>query len=372
MRVLYFSRAYSPHDFRFLDALADTEHEMYYLRLEGNQQIGEKRPLPNGTHLVMWEGGETPDQNADLPRLMGQLEGILQEIKPDLVHAGPIQRVAYLIALTGYRPLLSMSWGYDLLVKAKKDFLWEWVTRFTLSKSDAFVGDCQAVQKAAVKYGMDAEKVMVFPWGVDLHHFSPQSGKTGAHLREELGWENEFIILHTRAWAPLYGSGEFLLGFARAAQKNSELRLIMAGDGPQATQIHQMIEQFHLEDRVALPGVISREKLPAYYRAADLYVSASHSDGTSISLLEAMACGTPALVSDIPGNKEWIEEERQGWLFPVGNTEEITEALLKIAGKEEHLSDMGKEARKLIMERGDWEKNFPKLLKAYSMAVQHA
>ena len=55
------------------------------------------------------------------------------------------------------------------------------------------------------------------------------------------------------------------------------------------------------------------------YRAADLYLSASHSDGSSVSLMEALGCGLPVLVSDIPGNREWVTDGEQGWLFPDGD-----------------------------------------------------
>ena len=68
---------------------------------------------------------------------------------------------------------------------------------------------------------------------------------------------------------------------------------------------------------------------PGFYRSADLYLSASHSDGSSVSLMEALACGRPVLVSDIPGNREWIENSPAGWLFPDGDDAALAEGILK-------------------------------------------
>jgi glycosyltransferase involved in cell wall biosynthesis len=118
-------------------------------------------------------------------------------------------------------------------------------------------------------------------------------------------------------------------------------------------------------------------KLPRYYQMADLYVSASHSDGSSISLLEAMACGSPVLVSDIPGNREWvpplppggIEGGQVGWLFPDGDADALAQAILHAVEQRHHLPEMGRRARALAEQRADWKQNFPRLFKAYELAL---
>ncbi len=58
MRVLYFSKDYSPHDHRFLSALAETEHEVFYLKLEQNLRQIEDRPVPSQIQQVLWKGGQ--------------------------------------------------------------------------------------------------------------------------------------------------------------------------------------------------------------------------------------------------------------------------------------------------------------------------
>ena len=61
---------------------------------------------------------------------------------------------------------------------------------------------------------------------------------------------------------------------------------------------------------------------------ADLYISPSHVDGSSVSLMEALACGLPCLVSDIPANQEWVREGENGWLFPDGDDERLAGKIL--------------------------------------------
>jgi L-malate glycosyltransferase len=77
-------------------------------------------------------------------------------------------------------------------------------------------------------------------------------------------------------------------------------------------------------------GQVGQRDLPRWYHMADIYISPSHVDGSSVSLLEALACGLPCLVSDIPGNKEWVEEGVNGWLFRDGDVDDLAEKILNL------------------------------------------
>ena len=66
-----------------------------------------------------------------------------------------------------------MSWGYDLLQDAERNAAWSWATRYTLKHSAAMVGDCNTIRQLAVSYGMPDERIVTFPWGIDLEHFTP-------------------------------------------------------------------------------------------------------------------------------------------------------------------------------------------------------
>lgn len=371
-RILYFSRDYSTHDHRFLSALGKTGHQVYYLHLETRGHSLEDRPVPAVVEHVLWAGGDRPARLQDGLRLMMDLKRVLRKIKPDLVHAGPIQTAAFLVALTGYKPLVSMSWGYDLLVDAQKSKSWAWATRYALQHSAAMVGDCQTVRQMAVSYGMPSERIVTFPWGVDLSHFSPGLEarlELPPGMRSRLGWGEEvFVLLSTRSWEPIYGVDVLAEAFVLAARQHPELRLMMLGNGSLAARLRQIFMQGQVIDQVVFPGQVKQGDLPKYYRAADLYVSASHSDGTSISMLEALACGCPVLLSDIPGNLEWITPGQQGWFFRDGNVQSLAEAMLNAVENRSGLPEMRRLARFLAEQRADWEKNFPELLKAYRLA----
>jgi glycosyltransferase involved in cell wall biosynthesis len=361
-RVIYFSRDYTNHDLRFLSALAGTEYEVYYLRLERRREQLEDRPLPVEIHQVNWVGGTRTISILDGPNLLFDLRRVIKRIKPNLIQAGPIQRSAFLVALLGFKPLVSVSWGYDLLHDAYRNRFWRFATKFTLQRSAILIGDCDTVRKQAVELGMPDDKIVTFPWGIDLKSFTP--GKIPSKGR------NQFTLLSTRNWEPIYGVEILARAFVKAAHQFEGLKLILLGNGSQASYLRQIFTRGGVLDRVIFPGHVTHTDLPNFYKMSDLYVSASRTDGSSISLLEALASGRPVIVSDIPGNREWVEPGIHGWWFKDGDEEDLARIILEAVDQPQQLSEMSRAARQLAEKRADWDKNFPNLLYAYEAALK--
>ena len=375
MRILYFSRGYTPHDYRFLTSLAGAGYEVLFLRLEQHGRQVEDRSLPPTVEQLSWRGGKGPFRWRDVPGLIGSLRDVLRRVKPDILHAGPIQTGAFLGALSGFQPLVSMSWGSDLLQDAGRNPWYHWITSYTLRHSTLLVGDNPSVRAKAVALGFPNERIYTFPWGIDLNQFSPSKGSVDPvepDLRARLGWQQNFVVLSLRSWEPVYGVDVMLRGFALAAQQAPELRLLMLGGGSQAGLVHRLIQEKGLQDIVHLGGQVKQADLPGFYRAADLYASAAHSDGSSVSLMEALGTGLPVLVTDIPSNHEWVDEGEQGWLFPDGDEYTLAECFLSALRSPERLAEMRRNARARAEERADWQKNFQVLASAYTAAVDIA
>jgi L-malate glycosyltransferase len=372
LKILYFSRDYTTHDRRFLSALACSGNRIYYLRLENRGKALEDRSIPSGVEQVAWNGGKRPVSWWNGPSLLKNLNKVIRQLKPDLVHAGPIQGPAFLAALIGVRSLVSMSWGYDLLMDAERNSLLRLITRYTLSKSAVLVGDCEAVRRKAVEFGMPEQQMVIFPWGVDLEHFSPADSVL-TELEESK--TNVFTLLSTRSWEPIYGVDMIARAFIKAArslenQGKTDLKLLMLGSGSLSPELRKIFLQSGLHDKVHFAGQISATHLPKYYRAASLYLSASHVDGSSVSLLEAMASGCPVLVSDIPGNQEWVKPGLNGWMFKDGDVDGLCQGILTAVENRSRLAEMGKAGRRIVEERADWKQGVSKLMSAYKLAME--
>lgn len=365
MKILYLSRGFSPHDHRFLSAIAGAAERTYFGRLQ-SELVYENRSLPSGVEELDWT--RSFSQPASHAEAVQALSGLIEHVQPDLVHAGPIPSVAYAAAETGFSPLVSMSWGSDILVDAQSDPARS-AARFTLDHSALAFADCRTVEDELAALGMPIENIVVFPWGVDLEHFSLQPTSP---VRAGLNWESMRVVLSTRSLESHYGADVVVDGFIQAAEHDPLLRLIQLGQGSLYEQLEGKLTEAGLTERVHFAGQIGFERLPEYYGAADLYVTASKADGSSISLLEAMASGLPALVSDIPGNREWVKEDETGWFYPVGNRDALAEALRQAFLMEDRFESMGNSARRVVEQRADWNHGVETMLAAYQRVLQEA
>jgi glycosyltransferase involved in cell wall biosynthesis len=369
VRILYFSDNCSDHNRRFLDKLSFSGHEVWFLDAT-NDSVPEGW-LPQGVHWVSHRGvvrrGSDPSM---YETLLPEIQSLLAELRPDLVHAGPIQGCAYLAALSGFHPLLVTSWGSDLLLDTGRNPEWKRATAIALCGADGFMCDCDTVRKAAQGFApIPDSRIAQFPWGIRRGTFSPMGP-----IPVSVSFASEpevFRLICTRSWEPLYDVDVLLEAFRRAHSQNGLLRLMLPGDGSMAGAVHDFIARHGLQKLVLTPGRISAAELPGWFRAANAYVSCARSDGTSLSLLEAMATGLPVLVADIPSNREWVSAGENGWLASSGSAEDFASKLLQMASlKPSERAAIGERNPRIVAERADWDRNFPLLLNLYECLVK--
>ena len=358
MKILYFSLGYSTHDYRFLKAISDGGHDVHFVQLEGNRRQVESRSVPENVNQVIWKGGREPFTWSKLPALVLDFKRLVRDLKPDLVHAGPIQTCAFIAVLAGASPLLTMSWGFDLMDDVHKGWMWEFATKYTLKRSTFFTSDANVTKDKAVAYGMNPEKTIVFPWGVDLDHFRMRNAE-GRMAKEG------FVLFCNRSWETRYGVDMLARAFVKVANQREDNRLLLLGGGSQGSYLRKIFQSGGVDEHVTYGGQISQTDLPRWYHMADLYISPSHVDGSSVSLMEALACGLPCLVSDIPANKEWVFENQNGWLFRDGDVDHLAEKILAAMNQREKLPEIGRASRSEAEKRADWKKNAAALMEVY-------
>lgn len=355
MRVLYASRGLGVHDERFLKALAGSNHEIFFLPM--TPLITPGLSLPDGVRQI-----NQPTEKKITPYSIGSL---LERWKIDLVHAGPVHDVAREIALSGFRPLISMSWGFDLLWDAERDLLLWMAIKETLEHSCVFFCDAHTVEtKALDDYGLDPQRIVVFPWGVDHNIFFP----TGA--RADRSNNHPLRIFSNRSWEDQYGVDVLVDGLILAGKSGLQFEAVLAGEGSLKTGLQEKIKKSGVSAQVRFVGRVRQDELPDFYNDADIYLSASHVDGSSLSLMEAMACGAVPLVSNIASNCEWVLENETGFLFDDGDSTNLAARMVQIDKDRSQLPEIGRRAQKMAEERADWQKNIQIMLGGYDLAMK--
>jgi len=144
--------------------------------------------------------------------------------------------------------------------------------------------------------------------------------------------------------------------------------LILAA-GSMENELRRFISRSSLGDKIKLVGRVPNNKLPVFLNASDVYISTSNSDGTSLALLEAMACGLGLIISDVPAIKEWVSAEN-GLVVPRKNSREVYLALEKYYRDKGLRENHGANNIRIASERADWNKNYSLLKFIYNELVK--
>lgn len=156
----------------------------------------------------------------------------------------------------------------------------------------------EAMRRSMIALGMDGEKIRVHYTGVDLESFAPQERR---EAKEYFGISGP-MVLSVGALIPRKGQ-ELLI---RALPSLPDVTLVLAGYGPERAHYERLATDLGVEQRVGFLGAVPHYQLPVLYNAADVMALPSESEGLANAWIEALACGTPILISDVGGARELL------------------------------------------------------------------
>lgn len=279
----------------------------------------------------------------------------------DTILAGPLHITKALVETRA--PLFGLSWGFDLIQAHNRNERLDWLTELS-----GLIVDSKNTRQIALNAGLKPDRTYTIPWGVDLEAFTPEGPRTDL---AEFGIPNgNRIILSLRALEPLYRIEDIIRAFAQITNRTPDTHLIIGNDGSLSAQLKSLVTSLHLDDRISFIGLLSEASLPRLLRAADVYVTASEIDGSSVSLLQAMACGTPVVASNTLGNSEWVTRGATGLLFQVTNSADLATSLDNILNdsRPDSINQLVSGARAMVEQCADWAQNtkqLPQILSAH-------
>jgi len=159
-------------------------------------------------------------------------------------------------------------------------------------------------------------------------------------LQEELGISNSTLCLGTIARLDPIKNHELMLrSFRQVLDSGIDAKLLIVGDGEMREHIEAVINELQIQRQVILTGYITNPQ--NYLAVMDIYLLSSLSEGTSMTLLEAMSLGKPCVVTNAGGNSEIIEHSDNGLVSENGNAEAFATSILKLAQNPKMIRDMG-------------------------------
>ena len=347
--MVYASHGYTTHDRRFMASAAEAGWRVHHARFDAGTRTLCNQLLPPAVEPCRWIGDRVGLSADNLDEFIQSFRELVVATAADLVHAGPIPTVANVAVSASPVPVIAMSWASDLLIEAPADERCAALTRSTLKGASGVITDSRHIADIAASYGADPAHIVTVPWGVDLDStpYLPPEDITGA-LR----------LLSLRSFEPIYDLPTLLRAVALLqGQGTDQVELALAGGGPLEPDLRQLAIRLGVDSTITWIGRVGEAHVSELLERCDVHVSTALSDGTSISLLQAMATGRPSIVTDLPSNREWVEPGVNGWVFRPGDAESLAAAIREADDHRSRYRDMAAVGRGIAERRANWDLN---------------
>ena len=370
MRICYIADGISIHTQRWVNYFAGRGHEVHLISSR----------FPSG-----YEGYDKKIKMHPLVRLFpriwkvsGYFSGILwliqvrelvKKIQPDIVDAHFITINGYLGAISGFHPLILTAWGSDILLALKRNFAHRLLTKQALKRADCVVCWSSVLKEEALRLGAIPDRIEVAFIGVDTEKFSSKQGDSDFRRKIDISTFNSPIVISTRNLNPVYDVETLIRAIPLVLEEVPEARFVITGEGKQKNYLENLVQNLGIKDNTKFIGWISHDELPQYLASSDVYVSTSLSDGTSQSLLEAMACGLAPVVTDIVANQPWVRDGENGFLFPMKDYKILATKITCLLTNKEKRAAFGQASRKIVIERANLEREMARVEQIYETVL---
>jgi D-inositol-3-phosphate glycosyltransferase len=234
-----------------------------------------------------------------------------------------------------------------------------------IEEADGIIAECPQDKTDLLSlYDADARKICIIPCGFDAAEFWPIARR---FARRTLGLPPEHrVLLCLGRTVPRKGIDNVILGLARL-KRFSRVRptlMVVGGNSdlpdpaltPEIGRLREIAEREGVADRVVFTGRRSRELLKLYYSAADVFVTTPWYEPFGITPLEAMACGTPVIGSDVGGIKHSVLHGMTGYLVPPNDPDALAERVAELYASPERLKEFSRSAIRRVNTSFTWER----------------
>jgi glycosyltransferase involved in cell wall biosynthesis len=291
---------------------------------------------------VKWSYGSTLVRIIQIISAYINLIKLIRKFDPVIVHSHYATSCGLLGYLANPKKFIMSIWGSDVYIFPKKSALHKLVLEKILNRANLILSTSKDMAKVASQYTKKEIKVISF--GIDINHFK----------KIEINKEDKLITIGIlKSLEAVYGIEDLVTAFAIIKEKYPELKfkLLIVGSGSQEKNLKQLCIDFKIFKETEFTGYIDQVLIPEYHNQLDIAVFPSRSESFGVSALEASACETAVIASNVGGFPEVVIDNKTGYLIEVKNVDQLVEKISYLIENSEVRIAMGKAGRKFVEEK---------------------
>lgn len=274
----------------------------------------------------------------------------LRRERPDIVHCfmfTPSLYGGWASRLAG-RPILITS-RRNLGLFKDRAVLYQWLENLVNRFTDLVIVNSRAVLTDTLqRERIAAEKVVVIYNGINTRRYCPVAPQSlpGQQIKAQFGIPDAVVIIGMIANLYRYkGHRELLTAAAAVMRQFPNTYLLCVGEEREGLlpELRDLCATLGIQDRVLFSGFIA--DVSSVLNIMDILVSASHEEGFSNVILEAMAAGKPVVATSVGGNPEAVLDGETGWIVPPNNSQALAAAIIELLRHPEQIARYGRNAR---------------------------
>jgi glycosyltransferase involved in cell wall biosynthesis len=287
---------------------------------------------------------------------------IIQSFQPDLIHAHYATSYGILGRFSGFHPFILSAWGSDVMDFAQRGYLHQLFVRGNFRRADEILATSPTIEKYIHK--IINQKVSIVPFGVDSKLFFKQRG-----VRR---YDDETIVIGTiKSLEKVYRIDVVIHAFAELVKQLPayKLHLLIVGDGTQRKLLEQQVLNLSIANHVTFTGRVDSSQTPYWHNQIDIFMNISAYESFGVSVLEAMACEVPVIVTDTGGLADLVDDGVHGFRVPLQPLIKTIEPMKELALNAALRAKMGEKGCKHVIENYDWNRNVDQIINIYTKFI---
>jgi glycosyltransferase involved in cell wall biosynthesis len=348
MRLCYISNPNSTHTRRWVNWFALHGHEVILLADIRLQSSFPGVQVVDLSKIIYTRIIRFPIWTAWIRRFLHQWQ-------PDILHAHRVNSAGWLAAASGFHPTVITPWGSDVFIQPQRSRISRLLAKYVLINADVVTANSKAMSRQVAQLGAKLEDIRNVQFGVEMSIFNMQDlyKQHINHYRKLLSLlEDGQLVFCPRAITPIYNIDIILQAIPLVRQRFPKVVFAFITyntNKDYKLQLDKMVTDLNLEANVRwLMPIDQRNELAALYHLSDVVISVPSSDGTPVSVLEAMACGRPVVCTDLAPLREYIQNGENGWLVPVGQPIALAEYILRFLDNPAMGREFGQKANHVV------------------------